>query len=120
MKRIQDNQKPPVILRLGNNKYYYNYNIEKEEYIDEEGNLKSKYNYIQVKLSGIPNYKDCVKSVIREYISESEEFDLINSANRITLGLTMNKSAYDKYTEYLKLVDKIKQTVKEDFDGLDI
>ena len=120
MKRIQDNQKPPVILRLGNNKYYYNYNIQEEEYINEEGNTSTKYNYIQILLSGLPNYKDCVKSVIREYISESEEFDLINSANKITLGLTMDKSAYDKYIEYLKLVDKIKQTVKEDFNGFNM
>lgn len=115
MKRIQDNQKPPTILKLGNNKYYYNYNIEEKEYIDENNNLGNMYSYIQVKLSGIPNYSDCIKAVIREYISSDEELSLINKYNSYQNGIINDPSICSEYLNYCKLVAEIKENVKKDF-----
>lgn len=112
--------KPIVIQRLGNNNYLYNYIVSKttEKYYDESTNkteIKDCYEVITVKLSGVPNYKDCVQAIIRSYVTQDEEFDLINTANRINLKMDVKDSDKDKYVNYLKLVDMIKEKVKTDF-----
>jgi hypothetical protein len=55
-----------------------------------------------------------VKAVIREYVDSDQEFDLINSANRVALGLSDDEEATKEYKEYLDLLDTIKATVKAD------
>lgn len=110
--RIDSTIKPDVIFRLNDGNYYYNYDIQPQvvENIDEEGNLKQEihYNFIEVMLHGIPSYERCTQAIIRAYISESEEFDLINSHAA--------SQDDDKYNEYLTLLQKIKTQVKKDFD----
>nr|DAN23552.1 MAG TPA_asm: hypothetical protein [Bacteriophage sp.] len=31
--------------------------------------METVYSFIQVHLTGVPDYKDCIKNIIREYIS---------------------------------------------------
>jgi hypothetical protein len=57
-----------------------------------------------------------VKAIIRAYIDQDEEFDLINSANRVTLGINESTEATDNYKQYLELVDTIKANVKKDLE----
>lgn len=96
---------PSVIQELGNGKYLYNFNITQNE--------DGSYDYITVKISGKPNYKDCVKAVIRYYIDESKEFSLINEYNYAVLfGEPENTT---EYREYLNLVKFIKDMVRKDF-----
>ena len=85
MNTVNSNIKPNVIERLGNNTYYYNYNITSEQRTNGNGEQETIYNFIQVHLSGIPDYKDCIKNIIRKYVSQEEEFDLINSYNKIQI-----------------------------------
>lgn len=116
--RVTNNQNPGKITKLGNNKYYYNYDIQEIENNISNGidNTNTKcYSYIQIYLSGNPNYKDCVEGVIRAYLSETEEFDLINSYNCKILGLLSSDSSEQEYKEYLALVLNIKNKVKMDF-----
>ena len=116
MNTVNSNIKPNVIERLGNNTYYYNYNITSEQRTNENGEQETIYNFIQVHLSGIPDYKDCIKNIIREYVSQEEEFDLINSYNKAQI--TGEKSSEDikKYTDYINLLSEIKTNVKKDFN----
>ena len=116
MNTVNSNIKPNVIERLGNNTYYYNYNITSEQRTNENGEQETIYNFIQVHLSGIPDYKDCIKNIIREYVSQEEEFDLINSYNKVQI--TGEKSSEDikKYTDYINLLGEIKSNVKKDFN----
>lgn len=92
-KRIQMNVCPQVIQKLGNGTYYYNYDIREVEaeveILDEKDSTKfeTQYNFIQVLLNGQPNYKDCVRAIIRSFITIDEEFDLINSYNSYTKTL---------------------------------
>lgn len=121
-KRIQSDVKPDSFQKLGNGTYYYNYDIVSEEVMVEDVDTKelvseTRYSFIQVYLQGQPDYKTCVKAIIRSYVDQDEEFDLINSSNRVTLKLSDENSDYDKYLEYLALLDTIKQNVKRDFDG---
>lgn len=101
---------------IGNNTYYYNYNITSEQKTNQDGEEETIYNFIQVQLTGVPNYKDCVKNIIREYVSQTEEFDLINSYNKIQITGEKNSEDMKKYTDYISLLDKIKTNVKRDFN----
>ena len=113
--RIKNDVNPGVIEKLGNNTYYCNYDIKPDTYqvVNSDGTVEDKdcFSYVQAYVQGQPNYKDCVKNTIRIYVTLEEEFDLINSANRVTLGISKEKTS-DEYYQYLILVDKIKQYYK--------
>lgn len=120
--RIQMNIQPQTIQKLGNGTYYYNYDIKEveAEVTDWEGDtkLELQYNFIQVLLSGQPNYKDCVKAIVRSFLTVDEEFDLINSYNSYIENPTEDSEALLEYKEYLSKLKEIKAKVKEDFAKL--
>lgn len=116
MNTLSSNIKPNTIERLGNNTYYYNYNIVSEQKTNENGEQETIYNFIQVHLTGIPDYKDCIRNVIREYVSQEEEFDLINSYNKVQITGEKNSEDVKKYTDYINLLNEIKNNVKKDFN----
>ena len=116
MTEINSNLPLQKIQRLGNNTYYYNYITEVTQTITEDNKAVPVYKYIQVHLSGQPNYKQIVQAVLREYISQNEEFDLINSYNSYQNNLTTDDTVVSKYVDYLKLVQEIKTNIKKDVD----
>lgn len=117
-RRIDCLIKPTALMDLGNGNWYYNYDIqsetvkvlEGEELVDE-----TRYTYVQVKMSGKPDYNRCVEAIIREYLSQSQEFDLINSANKALIAGEEKSDAITEYKEYLKLLEEIKSKIKQDF-----
>ena len=119
-KRINSNKAPAITENLGNGNWYYNYDIksEKVELPLQEGETVPKeeirYNYIQIKLSEKPKYKKCVELIIREFITQTQEFDLINSANKDILSGVKSSEDITKYKEYLDKVDEIKEKVAKD------
>ena len=121
-RRIITNIKPNIIEDLGNGKWYYNYDIKSEivqvpDRNDYESNLmveETQYNFIQIKLYGKPTYKKCVELIIREYVTQSQEFDLINSANKSLMQGLNSSTDLTKYQEYLNLVEQIKTKVAND------
>ena len=119
-KRIETNQEPKKIEFLGDGSYYYNYDIksEKVELPLQEGKTVPKeeirYNYVQIKLSEKPEYKKCVELLIREFITQTQEFDLINSANKAILSGAKSNKDITKYREYLDKVEEIKEKVAKD------
>lgn len=106
---------PNSFVKLGDGSYYYNYDIKVEEPKTEED--VQGYSCTTVHLFGEPDYKDCVKAIIRTYISQDEEFDLINSYNQNKIeGIDAQSDDIDKYKEYLELLKDIKVKVKKDFN----
>nr|DAI05441.1 MAG TPA: hypothetical protein [Crassvirales sp.] len=120
-RRINSNIAPTTTENLGNGNWYYNYDIksEKVELPLKDGETvpreKIRYNYIQIKLSGKPEYKKCVELLIREFITQTQEFDLINSANKAILSGAKSSKDITKYREYLDKVEEIKEKVAKDF-----
>lgn len=120
-KRVEMNVQPNSIEKLGNGTYYYNYDITSKE-VDvtdletEEVTQETRWTYIQVHLHGQPDHKECIKAIIRQYVDQDEEFDLINSSNSIVLGLSDNQTDRQKYLDYLTLVGEIKTKVRADFN----
>lgn len=120
-KRVEMNVQPNSIEKLGNGTYYYNYDITSKE-VDvtdpetEEVTQETRWTYIQVHLHGQPDHKECIKAIIRQYVDQDEEFDLINSSNSIVLGLSDNQTDRQKYLNYLTLVREIKTKVRADFN----
>lgn len=121
-KRIQEKDYPQTIQKLGNGTYYYNYDIREiqVEVTDQDNNTKieTQYDFIQVLLYGQPSYKDCVKAIIRSFLTIDEEFDLINSYNSCSVNLIDNSDIVDQYRDYLNTLSEIKAKVKEDFARL--
>lgn len=118
--RIQTNVQPQTIQKLGNGTYYYNYDIKEVKVMnqEEDAKLEPQYNFIQVLLRGQPNYKDCVKAIVRSFLTIDEEFDLINSYNSYTENPSEDSTALSEYKEYLSKLKEIKAKVKEDFAKL--
>lgn len=120
-RRIESTITPQKFEDLGNGNWYYNYDIQSKvvEVPKMDGSGKTvnetRWNYIQIKLGSKPEYKKCVEALIRKYITQSQEFDLINSTNRILLSGEVDKVAPPEYIEYLNLLDEIKTKVKADF-----
>jgi hypothetical protein len=121
-RRITSIITPSSMEDLGNGNWYYNYDIQSEEVErpsfedNESSTTETEYNYIQIKLPNRPTYKECVESIIREFITQSQEFDLINSANKSILAGDTNSDAVVKYQEYLTKVEEIKSKIKKDFE----
>lgn len=121
VRRIKTDVKPDVFQNLGNNTYYYNYDPQSEiikvpNMETNELEEKTFWTFVQVHLSGIPNYKNCVNAIIREHISINEEFALINKYNGFKLGLNSDPEIESKYINYLDTVNSLKEIVKKDFD----
>lgn len=120
-KRVEMDVQPNSIEKLGNGTYYYNYDITSKE-VDvtdpetEEVTQETRWTYMQVHLHGQPDHKECIKAIIRQYVDQDEEFDLINSSNSIVLGLSDNQIDRQKYLDYLILVGEIKTKVRADFN----
>lgn len=119
-KRIYSNIIPTTIENLGNGNWYYNYDIKSEKVklpLQEDETVPKeevRYNYIQIKLSEKPKYKKCVELLIREFITQTQEFDLINSANKAILSGVKSSEDITKYREYLDKVEEIKEKVTKD------
>lgn len=119
-KRITSSIVPTITENLGNGNWYYNYDIKSEKVklpLQEDETVPSeeiRYNYIQIKLSEKPEYKRCVELLIREFITQTQEFDLINSANKAILSGAKSSEDITKYREYLDKVEEIKEKVAKD------
>lgn len=120
--RIESNTEPDRFTDLGNGSWYYNYDIKSKvvniPWMGNTGVSETRWSCIQIKLDSKPEYKKCVELLIRKYITSSQEFDLINTANRILLKIDTENTVPSEYIEYLNLVDEIKTKVKEDFGYL--
>lgn len=120
-RRIESDTCPPKFINLRDGTWYYNYDIKSrvaEVPIGDGSNdlvEKTRWSYIQVRITGNPEYKKCVETLIRMHITQNQEFDLINTANRVLLNVGVERTVPPEYLEYLNLVDKIKTKVKEDF-----
>ena len=119
-RRIESNITPRKFEDLGNGNWYYNYDIQSKvvEVPKMDGSGKTvnetRWNYIQIKLSSKPEYKKCVELLIREFITQTQEFDLINSANKAILSGAKSSKDITKYREYLDKVEEIKEKVTKD------
>lgn len=122
--RIESSAEPHTFEVLGNGCWHYNYDILAEDitaYDKYEDVTKSLtlYSFIQIRMAGQPDYKRCVEEVIRAHLTQSQEFDLINSYNRVQFGQLSEEDAVKaraEYTEYLELLAKIKAKVRADFN----
>lgn len=112
--RIKTTIKPEKVESLGNGIWYYNYDIKESIEPGQEGQDETVYDFVQVRISGTPDYDKCTKAIIRAYVNSDSEFDLMNSFNAYQLGIT--DSAGEDYEKYLQLLQEIKEKVGKDFN----
>ena len=118
LRKVQSQEYPKIFIDLNNSRYYYNYNIVEKEIVTlrNSDTKEHVYEYTPILIEGVPTQKNCIKAVIREYITPEEEFDLINSYNRNILLGEESIEDTEKYKEYLILLQEIKSRVKNDFN----
>ena len=116
-REIKSESKPEIFQNLGDGTFYYNFDIQKIRipFQDNETSiLKDGFSYKQTRFSGIPQYKVVVESVIREYLTIDEEFDLINSYNKkVKSGASDIDADVTAYKEYSKLLSSTSFKVME-------
>lgn len=117
-RRIETNIQPEKFQSLGNNTFYYNFDIQHTKVMVEpmdEGDPyeEDRWNFIQVLIKGKPTYNKCVTAIIREYISQDKEMALVNEYASKTLNIEDADSK--EYIEYLSLIADIKYRVRLDF-----
>lgn len=111
--------KPETIVRLSDGTFYYNYNIT-EKQIETEDGLQTIYEFIQVQLRGIPTYTKCVQAIIREYYTEDQEFDCINTQNlQYKLTLSSIKARVQQDFGIVSELDAKKQIVLNEVEEYD-
>lgn len=121
-KRTESNVRPTKVEDLKNGYWFYNYDVKQVDDLPISDMLPidiEKFTYIQVRIEGEPDYKKCVEHVIRAYITQSQEFDLINSYNKAVLNLLPDeeaKKAEIEYIDYLNKINEIKTKIKQDFE----
>ena len=114
MARLNFSLTYPKKVYCKDNKFYYTYNVIEGQLNTaphiEKGNTVNGYYYVCAVLnSDTPfTYNNIVKALIREYVTEDEEFNIINSYNAYHLGISDDNSKYD---EYINLVNNIKSDV---------
>ena len=117
-RRIETNIQPEKFQSLGNNTFYYNFDIQHTKVMVkpmDEGDPyeEDRWNFIQVLINGKPTYNKCVTAIIREYISQDKEMALVNEYASKTLNIEDADSK--EYIEYLSLIADIKYRVRLDF-----
>lgn len=117
-RRIETNIQPEKFQSLGNNTFYYNFDIQHTKVMVkpmDEGDPyeEDRWNFIQVLINGKPTYNKCVIAIIREYISQDKEMALVNEYASKTLNIEDADSK--EYIEYLSLIADIKYMVSLDF-----
>lgn len=117
-RRIETNIQPEKFQSLGNNTFYYNFDIQHTKVMVEpmdEGDPyeEDRWNFIQVLIKGKPTYSKCATAIIREYISQDKEMALVNEYASKTLNIEDADSK--DYIEYLSLIADIKYKVRLDF-----
>ena len=121
--KSNSNVRPPIILKLGDGSYHYNYNIHEVPVQAEpaqEGETpeeKTAFEYDTVLIWGEPNKDKCTKAVLRSLRDETEEFNLINKYNSFVLGISTDQADKKDYEDYLTEVQSIKDMVKRDLQN---
>ncbi len=115
--KSSSNDRPAIILPLGNGSYHYNYNIVEEKVEDPEAGERTIYKYDTVQIWQKPNHELLTRAVIREEIDETKEFSYVNDYNAAVLGILTDEAAEvakASYKEYLNFIVDVKEKVKND------
>ena len=118
-RRIETNIQPNKFESLGDNTFYYNYDIKSEVIMvrsmedEEEVHEETRWNFVQVHINGKPTYEKCVTAIIRQFIDQDREISLVNEY--ASKNLDIEETGSEEYIEYLSLISNIKYKVKLDF-----
>ena len=115
--KSSSNDRPAIILPLGNGSYHYNYNVVEEKVEDPEAGERTVYKYDTVQIWQKPNHELLTRAVIREEIDETKEFSYVNDYNAAVLGILTGEAAEvakASYKEYLNFIVDVKEKVKND------
>ena len=129
-RRIESNITPQKFEDLGNGNWYYNYDIQSKVVEvprmgdEEETIIETRWNYVQVRISGEPTLSKCYKAILKQYKNESGT----SMYDTQELGLDKN-DLYDEILYAIKVdfgmetemtpLEKIKKSLIKKVDEFD-
>ena len=108
MSWIKTTSKPNITESLNNGIWYYNFDIKEVEPLQmEDGTEQTQYEFLQVRIKGVPNFTKCFEAILKELKSpdgssyydlyslqllDKNEIDSITYSIKVSLGLIEPKS----------------------------
>lgn len=100
---------PAVLEHDNDGSHIYRFNIAHEMGVDEETEEEKQIGFscVEVRTFKTPTKANLKKEIIRHFVDESAEFDLVNSYNKHILGITKDEKAVVDYKEYLQFTEDL-------------
>lgn len=111
--------KPLVLERDNDGTSIYRFNIESETSIPEgeDEEVQIGWKCYEIRIWNEPTKANLKKAIIRSFIDETAEFDLVNSYNKHVLGIVTNEDAVVKYKEYLQFTEDLDVMLLKDLSN---
>ena len=117
MRLIQSNDKPQIILAVGNGSYLYRFNIKEVEVPSsiQGTEVTNAWNYEEVVVWS-PISSDSITKAVMNYIwSKDTEQKYINDYNAATLGI-LDSSYIEAYKNFMIQRKSIKEQIDKDYN----
>lgn len=105
--------KPKVIEFDNDGSWIFRLNIREEK----EDEKQTGWQCYEVRGYNKATKRNVKRVIIRSVIDETQEFDLVNSYNKCVLGIVTDKSAIDKYKEYLQFTEDLEAVLEKDLSN---
>lgn len=112
--------RPEPFQKVGDGSYFYNYDIKEVQIQEEpEAPVKTAYEYQTVRIYSYPTREKVTQAVLRDHVSESEEFNLINRYNSFQIGISEDIADRDNYEAYLLEIRRLKEMIQIDITAFE-
>lgn len=125
MKSIS-NVRPETFQKVGDGSYYYNHGLKEvpvqmdpTEAGEDPTPEETAFEYNSVRIYSYPTKNNVTQAVLRDYIDESEEFNLINRYNSFQIGISEDIEDRDNYEAYLLEVKRLKEMIQIDITAFE-
>lgn len=108
---------PSVFEKDNDGSYLYRFNIEPEMGMneDETEEVQVGWKCYEIRVWEKPAKHILKKAIIRSFIDETEEFNLVNSYNKHVLEIKTDLDAVAAYKEYLTFTEDVDTMLGNDF-----
>ena len=118
MNKVNSNNKPTVIEKVGNGTYLYHWDIKEVQISDGTNGTSTHtgYEYFEVKICEQLSCDAITKAVINEVYPKDTEQKLINDYNGYVLGI-LDESYLTAYKAFISGRKVLKDQIKSDWEA---
>lgn len=108
---------PSVFEKDNDGSYLYRFNIEPEMGMNEDETEETQVGWqcYEIRIWEKPTKHILKKAIIRSFLDETEEFNLVNSYNKHVLEIKVDLDAVENYKDYLTFTEDVDTMLETDF-----